>query len=493
MGDIIQDDPPGRRRRGVAAADEAGPSAEVSDEVEPVCEECAPRVVAPDPGQPTQKEIEEHRIDHMPFRSWCEHCVAGRATGEQHRTADDKRLVPVISFDYLFVLKSGKLVERSEVHEQEVQVKILVVKDKKSRAVFAHLVQQKGADADGYAVECLRRDIQWLGYARLVLRSDNEPAIVNLLKESLKELRVSNIEQCQEEHSVAYDSKDNGAVENACKQVQGHLRTHRSCLESRLGVRIPVQHPAFAWLVEHVAWLITVRLRGADGRTSHQLAKGHEFGKRLVGFAEWCLYKKPLKKIQKQEEKLERRWEHAVCLGYSRTSNEYIFYRTGEVFKAREIQRVPLEQRWSADAVQAIDREPINDHVRRQDVLFRREEGLGADPLEGRKPQPRSFWITTKDLVQFGYTAGCRACDHMVRHSTRKGPPGVPHSQACRARIRAGLEGTEEGRRRVQRSDERADRHMADQGWGAEPASKEEEPEDLEHAENPEDGHRLAE
>ena len=80
MGDIVQDDPPIRRRRGVAAAEEAGPSAEVSDEVEPVCEECAPKVVAPDPGQPTQKEIEEHRIDHMPFRSWCENC--GR---ESHR------------------------------------------------------------------------------------------------------------------------------------------------------------------------------------------------------------------------------------------------------------------------------------------------------------------------------------------------------------------------------------------------------------------------
>ena len=122
MGDIEQDDPR-RRRRGAAAADEAGPGTEVDDEVEPICEECAPRVVAPDPGQPTQKEIEEHRIDHMPFRSWCEHCVAGRATGEQHRAVGDKRLVPVISFDYLFVLKSGKMIERRELQEQEVDVK----------------------------------------------------------------------------------------------------------------------------------------------------------------------------------------------------------------------------------------------------------------------------------------------------------------------------------------------------------------------------------
>ena len=35
--------------------------------------------VAPDPGQPTQAEIDEHEVDHSPFRPWCEACCKGRA------------------------------------------------------------------------------------------------------------------------------------------------------------------------------------------------------------------------------------------------------------------------------------------------------------------------------------------------------------------------------------------------------------------------------
>ena len=42
-------------------------------------DDCAPRRVAPDPGAPTQQQIDDHEIDHMPYRCWCEACVAGRS------------------------------------------------------------------------------------------------------------------------------------------------------------------------------------------------------------------------------------------------------------------------------------------------------------------------------------------------------------------------------------------------------------------------------
>ena len=38
-----------------------------------------PRVVRKhDPRQPGQQEKEEHEMTHLPFRSWCRHCVMGR-------------------------------------------------------------------------------------------------------------------------------------------------------------------------------------------------------------------------------------------------------------------------------------------------------------------------------------------------------------------------------------------------------------------------------
>ena len=31
-----------------------------------------------DPQLPTEKEVEEHNLTHLPDRNWCPHCVAGK-------------------------------------------------------------------------------------------------------------------------------------------------------------------------------------------------------------------------------------------------------------------------------------------------------------------------------------------------------------------------------------------------------------------------------
>ena len=33
-----------------------------------------------DPKKPTEEEVKEHQLTHLPFRSWCKHCVAGKGT-----------------------------------------------------------------------------------------------------------------------------------------------------------------------------------------------------------------------------------------------------------------------------------------------------------------------------------------------------------------------------------------------------------------------------
>ena len=48
--------------------------------------------VLPDPGEPTPSQVEDHRAcGHVPYRSWCDECVQGRATGEQHRARKGER------------------------------------------------------------------------------------------------------------------------------------------------------------------------------------------------------------------------------------------------------------------------------------------------------------------------------------------------------------------------------------------------------------------
>ena len=40
------------------------------------------------PIQPTKKEIQEHELTHIPYRSWCVHCVKARARSNPHRDAN---------------------------------------------------------------------------------------------------------------------------------------------------------------------------------------------------------------------------------------------------------------------------------------------------------------------------------------------------------------------------------------------------------------------
>ena len=60
-------------------------------------QELAPKRVSPDPGRPTQSEIDDHNVDHLPFRCWCEECMKGRGTGEQHRSGACSA-IPIIAF-----------------------------------------------------------------------------------------------------------------------------------------------------------------------------------------------------------------------------------------------------------------------------------------------------------------------------------------------------------------------------------------------------------
>ena len=198
-------------------------------------EETLKQRILPDPGEPTASQREDHRASgHITFRSWCEDCVAGRATGEQHRKRKEPRRVCVFAFDYLFLDESGNLLERDAISSgASVDLTILVAKDLKGKAVFGHVVPQKGIDKEHFAVDALVQNLKWLGYQKIGLRSDNEPAILKLLEHALTEARmeVVDLEQIFREHPNAYESSDNGEIEAAVKQLAGHLRrmdAHRS-------------------------------------------------------------------------------------------------------------------------------------------------------------------------------------------------------------------------------------------------------------------------
>ena len=118
-----------------------------------------------------------------------------------------------------------------------------IVRDRESKAVFGHLVPVKGVDADGYSTARGVEGVKWLGYTKLLLKSDNEPSILNLASTALRVLRVdANIDLVSEELPHRYESQSNGATGVAVRELRGQYRTLKGCLGLRFqhGINQPI-------------------------------------------------------------------------------------------------------------------------------------------------------------------------------------------------------------------------------------------------------------
>ena len=91
--------------------------------------------------------------------------------------------VPKLVSDYFFIgrrrarEKAERLRDEEEA-EKEGQTPILVVKDTLSKSIFAHACPRKGADES--VVKRVIADLDSLGYKRVLVRTDGEPAILDI-------------------------------------------------------------------------------------------------------------------------------------------------------------------------------------------------------------------------------------------------------------------------------------------------------------------------
>ena len=124
------------------------PEANAREEDEEEIEEALAVKPARNPGAPTAAEKEAHEATHLPFRSWCAECVAGRRDNPPHRKRqDEERSVPEIFLDYAFVRRE----------DETKTATILLMKDRESRAIRASVMRSKGTCQEE-AVDCSGRD-----------------------------------------------------------------------------------------------------------------------------------------------------------------------------------------------------------------------------------------------------------------------------------------------------------------------------------------------
>ena len=150
------------------------------------------RRALPSPHMPTISELRLHKTTHIPYRSWCDECVEAFAREWPHLRNDGPsgRSIATINMDYAYLTEKG-LFRQADLTEEELThaVQSLVVYCSASGSPFMHVVPSKATSVDRYAAERVVEDIVYLGHTKVILRSDNEPALVQLVSDALKGLR----------------------------------------------------------------------------------------------------------------------------------------------------------------------------------------------------------------------------------------------------------------------------------------------------------------
>ena len=202
-------------------------------------------------------------------------------------------MIPILASNNLFVITSGNDIKtREEITPPETEgckLKMLVAIVITSGSISSHVVEQKGVEADRYSVDKLVEDTGWLGYSQITVKNDNEPAIVQVLEETLKSLKASTVDQAMKEHPAPYDSNANGSVQNAVVQVQGLMHTLKVALGRKISKAILLDHWVVSWMVERAAFSPTTRRVKNNGLTAWQHLRGLQFGQSFVYFGERCI------------------------------------------------------------------------------------------------------------------------------------------------------------------------------------------------------------
>ena len=120
------------------------------------------------PEEPTAQARAEHMFTHMPFRSWCQHCVRGRGKEEPCLQGQGDPEHPEVHMDFMFMGQEtgGKTLA------------ILVAKDRLSSAFLSTVVTRKTTGE--FVSKRVVASMKELGCEMSVvtLKTDNEPALV---------------------------------------------------------------------------------------------------------------------------------------------------------------------------------------------------------------------------------------------------------------------------------------------------------------------------
>ena len=132
----------------------------------------------------------------------------------------------------------------------------LIIRDSVSSYCGASLVRTKGPVP--YAVAFLSSYMDELGYPRVQLQTDGEPAIVDLAKALIKE-KSKDAKDIQTQialrQSPPGSHASNGMAEAAVKNIEGLVRTLAADIGDKYKTEVQANSAILGWIIRHAAWV----------------------------------------------------------------------------------------------------------------------------------------------------------------------------------------------------------------------------------------------
>ena len=155
-------------------------------------------------------------------------------------------------------------------------------------------------------------------------------------------------------------------------------------------------------------------------------------------------------------------------VGATIRSGEHLVGTSRGVFKVSRVLRKAEDRRWSESAINDLKgnpMEPVPGSGHSRITAFSRKKDSPEAPDVRYAPAPvreepelRAVYIYKRDIEKYGPTEGCPGCRAAMNPASSF---RAKHTTECKRRFEEELKKTEEGKRRVERAEERMDRAVA--------------------------------
>ena len=286
------------------------------------------------------------------FQPWCDHCVAGKGKDASHFRVEPQG-DPVVYADYNFLSEDGRLTrESSDIKGSQPMLTVLVAVDRDTQACLVHVCDSKGSK-DTATVKLFARWLEVLGYKRLRLHMDSEPATLDLVRAVKKAAALDVVPR----HSPPHSSQSLGPGEQIHFEISGTFRAAKQQLEQRLGVKIELKAEIVRWMLRHAGWCRTrFAAKAGDGSTPFYRLYGVAYHGMVADLGEKVMARVT---TSKSAHKFQSRWTKGCWLGKSEIDDTHIIGTDqGSVFMTRTIRRLPAADAWDAELVLAVRATP---------------------------------------------------------------------------------------------------------------------------------------